>query len=95
MADPVSWLVIERGWDVVAADGDEVGKVEEIVGDETRDIFNGLTIAHSLFARGQYVPAEDVGEITEGQVRLTLSKAEAEQLPEYTEPPPSEQILPE
>ena len=64
-------------------------------GDENRDIFNGLTIAHSLFARGQYVPAENVAEITEGQVRLDLTKAAAEQLPEYSEPPPSEQILPE
>ena len=95
MADPVSWLVIERGWDVVDANGESVGKVEETVGDENRDIFNGLTIAHSLFARGQYVPAENVAEITEGQVRLDLTKEAAEQLAEYTEPPPSEQILPE
>ena len=95
MADPVSWLVIERGWDVVDVNGEPVGKVEETVGDENRDIFNGLTIAHSLFARGQYVAAEDVAEITEGEVRLSLTKAAVEQLPEYTEPPPSEQILPE
>ena len=46
-------------------------------------------------ARGQYVPAENVAEITEGQVRLDLTKEAAEHLAEYTEPPPSEQILPE
>jgi hypothetical protein len=95
MADPVSWLLIERGWQVVDADGNDVGKVEEVVGDSGRDIFNGLTIATGLFARGQYVPAEQVAEITEGQVRLSLSKAEIEHLPEYSEPPPSEQIQPE
>jgi uncharacterized protein YrrD len=95
MADPVSWLVIERGWDVVDVNGESIGKVEETVGDENHDIFNGLTIAHSLFARGQYVPAENVVEITEGQVRLDLTKDAAERLPEYTEPPPSERILPE
>ena len=95
MADPVSWLVIERGWAVVDEAGNEVGQVEEIVGDENRDIFNGLTIATGLFARGQYVAAEDVAEITEGRVRLRLTKDAVERLPEYTEPPTSERILPE
>jgi uncharacterized protein YrrD len=95
MADPVSWLLIEQGWDVVDSGGDEVGKVEEVVGDSGRDIFNGLTIATGLFSRGQYVPAEQVAEITNGCVRLALGKDEVEQLPEYSEPPPSEQILPE
>jgi uncharacterized protein YrrD len=95
MADPVSWFVIERGWEVVDSAGEDVGKVEEVVGDTGSDIFNGLTIAHSLFARGQYVPAEQVGEITEGRVQLTLTKDEVERLPEYSEPPPSEEILPE
>ena len=95
MADPVSWLVIEQGWDVVDRDGEEIGKVEEVVGDSGRDIFNGLTIAQGMFSRGRYVPAEQVAEITEGRVRLALTKDEAEHLPEYDEPPPSEQILPE
>jgi hypothetical protein len=95
MAAPVSWLMIERGWRVLDADGGEVGKVEEIVGDTNRDIFNGLTVATGLFARGQYVAAEDVAEITDGFVRLRLRKQEVERLPAYSEPPPSEQILPE
>jgi hypothetical protein len=95
MADPVSWLMIERGWQIVDADGEEVGKVEEIVGDTNRDIFNGLTIATGLFARGQYVPAEQVAEITQDRVRLSLSKDEIDRLPEYEEPAPQEQILPE
>ena len=33
VADPVSWKVIERGWHVFDADGNEVGKVDEITGD--------------------------------------------------------------
>jgi uncharacterized protein YrrD len=93
--DLVSWFVIERGWKVLDAEGNEVGRVEEIVGDSGRDIFNGLTIATGLFARGQYVPAEEVAEITEGRVRLTLRKDDVDRLPEYSEPPRSEQIRPE
>jgi Uncharacterized protein conserved in bacteria (DUF2171) len=95
MADPVSWLVIERGWRVVDADGNEVGKVEETVGDSTSDIFNGLTIATGLLARGRYVAAEQVDEIVEGCVRLKLRGDEVERLPEYSEPPPQERIEPE
>ena len=94
MPDPVAWLMIERGWKVVDADGTEVGKVEETVGDSGRDIFNGLTIAHSLFARGQYVPAEQVDEIVEGRVKLKLRKDEIDGLPEYSEPPPQKRLEP-
>lgn len=95
MADPVSWLVIERGWQVVDAEGNEVGRVEETVGDSTHDIFNGITIATGLLARGQYVPAEQVAEITEGRVRLKLSGRAVERLPDYSEPPPQDRIEPE
>lgn len=95
MGEPVSWFVIEQGWQVVDTDGEEVGKVEEIVGDTNLDIFNGLTIAHGMFARGQYVPAEAIAGITEGCVRLRLRKNEVERLPEHREPPRTERILPE
>ena len=39
--DPVSWMVIEHGWSVVDAEGDEVGRIDEVLGDEDADIFNG------------------------------------------------------
>jgi hypothetical protein len=89
MADPVSWLVIERGWEVVDRDGNEVGRIAETVGDSGADIFDGLSIETSLLGRPRYVASEQVAEITEGRVRLSLSAAEAEALPEYEEPPTS------
>src|SRR6059036_2932354 len=39
--EPVSWLVIEKGWEVEAADGKEVGAVAEVLGDTSLDIFDG------------------------------------------------------
>jgi hypothetical protein len=48
MADPVSWLLIRPGWRVHAADGSEVGRVEEVTGDSSADIFDGLAIAFSV-----------------------------------------------
>ena len=66
MADPVSWLLIEPGWEVVDESGERVGKVDEVLGEREADIWDGLTVS------GDYVAAEDVAEIVEG--RITLSK---------------------
>ena len=73
MADPVSWKVVEQGWAVVDANGEEVGKVHEVVGDPNADIFSGLTVQRGLLAK-QEIPSEVVGEIVEGQVQLTVTK---------------------
>jgi hypothetical protein len=74
MADPVSWMVIEQGWSVVDSKGDDVGRIDEVLGDEEADIFNGLNILTGALGAKTYVPAEAVGEIVEGRVQLTLTK---------------------
>ena len=95
MSEPASWLTIERGWQVEAADGESLGKVEETVGDSSRDIFNGLTVGTGVLHRPRYVPAERVAEIRDGVVRLSIGADEFERLGGYDEPPPSKQIRPE
>jgi hypothetical protein len=95
MADPVSWLLIEPGWRVSAADGEDVGRVEAVTGDSNADIFDGLAIASGALARPRYVPAEQVAEITEGHVRLSLDRAAIDALGEYDVPPESAAIEPE
>jgi hypothetical protein len=95
MSDPVSWFLIEPGWKVVDAAGEEVGSVDEVVGDSNDDIFNGLSVSTSLLGRPRYVPSEQVGSITEGQVQLTISKDQVDRLGEYEEAPTSAEILPE
>jgi hypothetical protein len=94
MADPVSWLVVERGWKVLDAHGRDVGRVEEVIGDSGNDIFNGLAISTGLLKGRRYVPSEQVAEIVEGAVRLDLDKAAVERLGEHEEPPPSAEIRP-
>jgi len=74
--DPVSWIMIERGWLVVDADGHELGRVDEVLGDESADIFNGLQILTGTLGKPTYVPAERVGEIVEGRVQLQLTTEE-------------------
>ena len=83
MADPVAWIVVERGWEVVSSDGEKVGTVEEVLGDENADIFDGLAVLPGLLKKPKYVPAERVGEIVEGRVTLELTKAEFDALAGY------------
>jgi uncharacterized protein YrrD len=92
--DPASWLTIEPGWTVVAGDGKEVGKVDEVVGDANADIFNGLAVATGLLGRPKYVPAERVTEIREGEVRLDLPAETLEHLDDHEPEPPSTEIRP-
>ncbi|HEV2712548.1 MAG TPA: DUF2171 domain-containing protein [Gaiellaceae bacterium] len=94
MSEPVSWLVIEPGWRVVASDGSEVGQVDEVVGDTGEDIFNGLAVSTGLLGRPKYVAAEHVVEITEGEVRLNLTADAVEALAHHRPPPPSAELGP-
>ena len=71
MSDPVSWLLVEPGWEVVDADGESLGKVDEVLGDQERDIFDGLQVTSGVLGEPKYVPAEEVGTITEGRVQLS------------------------
>jgi len=70
MPDPVSWIMIEPGWTVVDSDGNEVGRIDDVLGDENADIFSGLHILTGVSGKQTYVPAESVEEIVEGRVRL-------------------------
>jgi hypothetical protein len=92
LAEPVSWFLIEKHWKVVGADGEEIGKVEEAVGDSNADIFSGLTVGTGLLHKAHFVPAELVSEIVDGEVRLSIGKDEFARLDEYEEPPPTKQI---
>jgi hypothetical protein len=86
MPDPIAWVVLEPGHKVVDTDGEDVGQVEEILGDTVADIFDGLTISTGLLGKPKYLPSELVGPIDTDAVHLTISKADAERLEEYTPP---------
>ena len=76
MPDPTSWFAVEPGWKVLAADGSEVGKVHETLGDQELDIFDGLAVARGALSKHAYVPSEHVDQIREGEVRLALTGEE-------------------
>ena len=80
MADPASWLLVERGWKVVGRDGKEIGRVEDVLGDEEKDIFDGLAVATGLLGKPRYVPSERVSSIVEGRVTVDLAKSDVDRL---------------
>jgi hypothetical protein len=93
--DPVAWTVIERGWKVFDAEGEDIGHVDEVTGDENVDIFDGLTISQGILTKAKYVPSENVAQILEGEVHLSLTRAGVEALQDYGDEPVEEQIIPE
>jgi hypothetical protein len=98
----VSGKVIEHGWSVRSSDGEDIGVVFLVVGDENEDIFDGLAITHH---RGfavhnyadlpHYVEASQVASIDDsGEVTLAITAEEAKSLPVH-DPPVSAEIVPE
>jgi len=69
--------------------------VEEVTGDSGRDIFDGLAIAFSALGSQHYVPAEQVGPITQGVVTLKLDETAIAHLADFDEPAEEEVIEPE
>jgi hypothetical protein len=70
MPDPVAWTMIEQGWKVFDAAGDEKGRVAEVLGDPEADIFDGLNVTKGLLSKTDYVPSEQVAAIREGEIHL-------------------------
>jgi hypothetical protein len=94
MPDPVAWVMIEKGWRVLDANGDEAGRIDEVTGDENADIFDGITIKQGTLSRDKYVPSEHVTAIYEGEVHVSLTHAQIEGLQDFVEPAAQERISP-
>jgi uncharacterized protein YrrD len=80
---PIAWPALREGVDVVSADGERVGAVQHVLGDERTDIFDGIVIDTRLGPGGlRFVDAPEVAEIFEDRVVLTVGAADVERLPE-------------
>ena len=79
----ISWMALEEGTPVHSEDGEELGKVTEVVADITKDIFSGIAFKHGLLGSHHFVHAADVREITEDSVHLSLSASDAKNLEAY------------
>ncbi|MHB8469612.1 MAG: hypothetical protein ACYDCH_07655 [Gaiellaceae bacterium] len=94
MTDPVSWLQIEQGWEVVTSDDLAVGMVAQVEGDKHDDIFDGLAVESGQPTRILYVPGEQVGAIYPGRVTLKIASSETGTLAPFRAPPPETKWTP-
>lgn len=72
-----SWLSVEPGWPVVDNDGISVGFVQRVRGDRETGEFEGVDVGSSPATRTFSVPAASVSAINAGEIRLSVSRAEA------------------
>lgn len=80
----VHFTALERGTRVVSSDGQEVGKLVEVLDNYRENIFDGLVLLMSSGER-RFVDAPEVERTAERAVTLNITAAECEQLG----PPPS------
>ena len=78
MANPISYMALQKGTPVHASDGSELGTVSEVIADEQKDIFSGIEITSGLLSGNRFVPADLVGTITDEAVELTIGPDEAD-----------------
>ena len=78
--NPIHYAAVKRGTAVYASDGEQVGKVDEVVDNYREHILDGFVIE---MADGQlrFVDAPEVARTAERAVRLTIDSAAAGQLP--------------
>ena len=94
MIDPVSWLQIDQGWNVVTSDGVNVGKIAQVEGDKQSDVFDGLAVELTTSRQIRYVEGEQVGAISPGEVTLKVAFADIGRLEPFQAPPPETKWLP-
>ncbi|MDQ3958441.1 MAG: DUF2171 domain-containing protein [Actinomycetota bacterium] len=80
---PISWLALEEGTPILAADGSEIGRVLEVVADEQKDIFSGVVFRPGLLDGRRFIPAAAIDRLTKSAVHLNISPEEAGKLGGY------------
>jgi hypothetical protein len=80
----VHYTALERGTPVFSSDGEEVGKVDQVLDNYREHIFDGLVIVTSSGER-RFVDAPEVNRTAERAVTLNITAAECAELG----PPPS------
>ena len=79
------YTALERGTPVFSSDGEEVGKVVEVLDNYREHIFDGLVIQADGGER-RFVDAPEVARTAERAVTLNITAAECANLP----PPPEQ-----
>lgn len=82
---PISYLVLQDGTEVLASDGTAIGTVKRGLAVPDDDIFDGLIVDTDEGDR--FVDADNIGELYERAAFLKLDAGQARHLPEPTASP--------
>jgi hypothetical protein len=74
--DPVAWSYVEAETLVVGPNGDELGRVEAMLGTETEGIFHGVAVIPYADGTTRVVPADAVTLITSSKVEIAYDADE-------------------
>ncbi len=77
---PIHYAAVKRGTPVFAADGQQVGIIDEVVDNYRERILDGFVIENTQ-GELRFVDAPEVARTAERAVRLTIDSAAAAQLP--------------
>ena len=77
---PIHYAAVERGTPVYAADGVQVGKVDEVIDNYQERILDGFVIEDGQ-GELRFVDAPEVARTAERAVRLTIDSSDAAKLP--------------
>ena len=81
--EPISYLALSEGTDVISSDGEEIGTVTHVLADPEEDIFDGIVIDDRVGPGGhRFVDAGLVEAIHERAVILKLAAEACKGLPE-------------
>jgi hypothetical protein len=92
---PSSYLAVRKGVPVFSSDGEEMGRLVEVLKDAKADMFDGVIFDTTRGPGGhRFVDAPEVGEIFEGGIVLKIDAAEAARLRPPGENPGSIDVNP-
>jgi len=77
----VAWLAMPDKAPVVGESGEEIGRMEELLGDKKDDIFHGIVLKLARGGHKVEVRADRIPKITTRRVYTDLAADELERLP--------------
>ena len=77
----VAWLAMPEKAPVVGESGEEIGRMEELLGDREDDIFHGIVLKLARGGHKVEVRADRIPKITTRRVYTDLAADELERLP--------------
>jgi hypothetical protein len=77
----VAWLAMPEKAPVMGESGEEIGRVEALLGDKEDDIFHGIVVRLARGGHKVEVEADRIPKITTSRVYTNLTADELEHLP--------------